>query len=225
MFNRLAGSGRAIVTDIPGTTRDLVTEVVDVDGMAITIVDTAGAARGSADAVEREGISRARAAEEIADLAVVVLDRSRPLNGDDEMLLARRGSGAAGGGEQVRSAAGVERADDRGSTCARCRRRQERASMSCARAIATALSATERLHDTPAVTNARHVDLLHERPRGAAARARRRPRSDTAEEFVAGRSCRGTSLLEEVTGRAHRRRRAAGNLRQVLHRKVIGIAK
>ncbi len=62
LFNRLAGAGRAIVTDIPGTTRDLVTEVIDIDGAAITLVDTAGVHGSAADAVEEEGIARARAA-------------------------------------------------------------------------------------------------------------------------------------------------------------------
>jgi len=85
------GSGRYQAKgklELKGTTRDLVTEVVDLDGMAITIVDTAGLHQAPADAVEREGISRARAAEEVADLALIILDRSRPLNADDETLIA-----------------------------------------------------------------------------------------------------------------------------------------
>jgi tRNA modification GTPase len=59
LFNALAGAGRAIVTDIPGTTRDLLTEVVDVDGIPLTLVDTAGIREGAADPIEREGINRA----------------------------------------------------------------------------------------------------------------------------------------------------------------------
>ena len=62
IFNRLAGAGRAIVTDIPGTTRDLLTEVVDLDGIAVTLVDTAGLRAAAADEVEKEGIARAHAA-------------------------------------------------------------------------------------------------------------------------------------------------------------------
>src|SRR4051794_22707108 len=88
LFNRLAGSGRAIVTPIPGTTRDLVTELIDIEGMAMTIVDTAGVHGAPSDPVEEEGIARARAAETVADLALVVLDGSRPLNADDEALIA-----------------------------------------------------------------------------------------------------------------------------------------
>ena len=62
LFNALAGAGRAIVTDVPGTTRDLLTEVVDIDGVPVTIVDTAGARLAPADAIEAEGIARAHAA-------------------------------------------------------------------------------------------------------------------------------------------------------------------
>ena len=47
LFNALVGASRAIVTDIPGTTRDLLTERVDIDGLAITLVDTAGTPRGA----------------------------------------------------------------------------------------------------------------------------------------------------------------------------------
>src|SRR5436190_12636688 len=92
LFNRLAGAARAIVTDVPGTTRDLLTERVDVGGVPLTIVDTAGLREGAGDAIEEEGISRARRAGEAADLVLVVLDRSRALTDDDEAVLAHTAS-------------------------------------------------------------------------------------------------------------------------------------
>ena len=70
LFNRLAGAGRAIVTDLPGTTRDLLTEVVEIDGVPVTLVDTAGLRETAGDAIEAEGIARAVAARTVA--AVVV---------------------------------------------------------------------------------------------------------------------------------------------------------
>jgi tRNA modification GTPase len=73
LLNALAASERAIVTEIPGTTRDLVRETVDVDGVSLTLVDTAGL-RESADVVEREGIRRARAELENADVVLLVAD-------------------------------------------------------------------------------------------------------------------------------------------------------
>ena len=73
LLNALAASERAIVTEIPGTTRDLVRETVDVDGVSLTLVDTAGL-RESADVVEREGIRRARAELERADVVLLVAD-------------------------------------------------------------------------------------------------------------------------------------------------------
>src|SRR5688572_21220585 len=86
LFNALAGAARAIVTDVPGTTRDLITEPVDVHGIAVTLVDTAGA-REARDIVEREGVARGQQARDVADLIIVVLDRSEPLTADDDTLL------------------------------------------------------------------------------------------------------------------------------------------
>jgi tRNA modification GTPase len=88
LFNRLVGASRAIVTDVPGTTRDLLTERVDIGGIPFTLVDTAGLRPGTADAIEAEGIARARRAAETADAVLVVLDRSCPLTGEDDALLA-----------------------------------------------------------------------------------------------------------------------------------------
>jgi len=73
LLNALAGSDRAIVTDIAGTTRDLLHEVVRIDGVELTLVDTAGL-RAGGDAIEREGMRRARSELQRADLAIVVLD-------------------------------------------------------------------------------------------------------------------------------------------------------
>ncbi|HWI24318.1 MAG TPA: tRNA uridine-5-carboxymethylaminomethyl(34) synthesis GTPase MnmE, partial [Lysobacter sp.] len=77
LLNALAGSDRAIVTDIAGTTRDLLRETIRLDGLELTLVDTAGLREGG-DAIEREGMRRAHAELERADLAIVVLDAREP---------------------------------------------------------------------------------------------------------------------------------------------------
>ncbi|HEY5970432.1 MAG TPA: tRNA uridine-5-carboxymethylaminomethyl(34) synthesis GTPase MnmE [Pseudoxanthomonas sp.] len=77
LLNALAGSDRAIVTDVAGTTRDVLRETVRLDGLELTLVDTAGLREGG-DAIEREGMRRARAELETADLALVVLDARDP---------------------------------------------------------------------------------------------------------------------------------------------------
>ncbi len=80
LLNALAGSDRAIVTDIAGTTRDLLQETVRIDGVELTLVDTAGL-RDDGDAIEREGMRRARGELQRADLAIVVLDARDPVGG------------------------------------------------------------------------------------------------------------------------------------------------
>jgi tRNA modification GTPase len=76
LLNALAGFDAAIVTEIPGTTRDLLRERIHVDGMPIHIVDTAGL-RETADAIELEGVRRARAEAARADLLLYVVDGLR----------------------------------------------------------------------------------------------------------------------------------------------------
>jgi tRNA modification GTPase len=87
ILNRLVGEDAAIVTPIPGTTRDTIERQVEVDGIPLTIVDTAGL-RATHDEVERLGIARTRAAIERADLALVLVD-ARDDTGD-----AARGAGS-----------------------------------------------------------------------------------------------------------------------------------
>jgi len=86
LFNRLTGVERAIVTEVPGTTRDLLTEAVTLLGARVTLVDTAGM-RTTKDPVEREGVARAEKAIAAADVVLVVLDSSTPLADDDRRLL------------------------------------------------------------------------------------------------------------------------------------------
>jgi tRNA modification GTPase len=77
LLNALAGSERAIVTDIAGTTRDTLRETIRIDGLELELVDTAGLREGG-DAIEREGMRRARDEMQRADLAIVVLDARDP---------------------------------------------------------------------------------------------------------------------------------------------------
>ncbi len=77
LLNALAGSDRAIVTDQPGTTRDVLRETLRIDGLELTLVDTAGL-RTSEDPIEREGVRRARDELQRADLVLAVVDASDP---------------------------------------------------------------------------------------------------------------------------------------------------
>jgi tRNA modification GTPase len=87
LLNALLGEARAIVTDVPGTTRDVIEEQIDLHGVPLRLVDTAGI-RHTEDAVERIGVARSRAALEGADLVLLVLDASAPLTPEDAALLA-----------------------------------------------------------------------------------------------------------------------------------------
>ncbi len=77
LLNALAGDARAIVADVAGTTRDVLRETVRIDGLELVLADTAGLREGG-DAIEREGMRRARAEVERADLALLVLDARDP---------------------------------------------------------------------------------------------------------------------------------------------------
>lgn len=86
LLNRLAGAEVAIVTDIPGTTRDLLRENLDLDGLPLTLVDTAGL-RDSDDPVEREGVRRARAALAQAEAALFIVETPQGITAPDQALL------------------------------------------------------------------------------------------------------------------------------------------
>jgi len=86
LLNRFLREERAIVTAIPGTTRDVIEESIDLNGVMIRLIDTAGV-RETQDIVEQEGIKRTRAAQDEADLLLVVVDGSVALTSEDRELL------------------------------------------------------------------------------------------------------------------------------------------
>ena len=87
LLNALAGYDRAIVTAVPGTTRDTVEERVRVGGVLLRLIDTAGL-RQTADEVEALGVARTEAAAQSAELALCILDLSRPRTAEDARALA-----------------------------------------------------------------------------------------------------------------------------------------
>ncbi len=86
LLNALLRQDRAIVTDVPGTTRDVLEEYLNIAGVPLRIVDTAGI-RHTQDVVEQEGVRRSLAAIASADLVLAVLDGSRELTEEDERVL------------------------------------------------------------------------------------------------------------------------------------------
>ena len=88
LLNALLGEERAIVSDVPGTTRDTIEESISVAGVQVRLIDTAGI-RTHADRLESAGIERTQRALQSARVALVVLDGSLPLGGEAHALLAQ----------------------------------------------------------------------------------------------------------------------------------------
>lgn len=94
LLNKLVGDERAIVTDIPGTTRDIIEETVSIRGIPVRMIDTSGI-RKNAGVIERIGIEKAKEELEKADIALAVFDATSELEEDDlivaEMIREKRG--------------------------------------------------------------------------------------------------------------------------------------
>lgn len=86
LLNVLLNENRAIVTDIPGTTRDSITEYINLGNLTLKINDTAGI-RETHDEVEKIGVQRSKELAEDADLIIAIFDRSRKLDHEDKMIL------------------------------------------------------------------------------------------------------------------------------------------
>ena len=199
LFNALVGADRAIVAELPGTTRDVLTERVDLEGLVVTLVDTAGLREGG-DVVEVEGIRRAREAHGIARILLIVVDRSSPLTSEDRTLVdsardaivvtSKCDLPAAWGLEtlpvlsppvalSVRSGAGVDEL----------RRR-----------IVAAITNGESFDEPPAISNVRHVALVDD-ARMAVGRAADALAAGATEELVLAELASARTALEGVVGR------------------------
>ena len=220
LFNALIGSGRAIVTAVPGTTRDLVTETADIDGLRLELIDTAGL-RDTEDEVEVEGVARARRAWKAADLVLVVLDQSRPIDSSDRDLL--RETAAA-------SRLVVANKRDLPAAWAPSDLDVETESVSATigdgmnvlrdRMLARLEGESGAQRDPAAVTNMRHAALLE---RGCeslrrALTALENPAGPAPEEFVLTDLHDARAALEEVTGK----RTSEDVLRHIFSRFCIG---
>ena len=199
LFNALVGSARAIVTEIPGTTRDLLTERVDIGGLLVTLVDTAGL-RDANDAIEAEGVDRARRAQQVAALSVVVLDGSLAMSDADQRLMddvegARIvvvsksdlpclwDPAAIPAGVPVVSVSALT-----GDGLDRVRA-----------AIVSALVDREDLRDTPSISNLRHLALV-DAARAAVESAIAALAGGVTEELVLTDVTAARHALEEITG-------------------------
>ena len=185
LFNALVGAPRAIVTDVPGTTRDLVTETIDLYGLRVTLIDTAGL-RVPGDPIEAEGVARTEQAMGVADLTLVVVDDDpADLCSENDLLVQSKiDLGRPARGIPVSSATGA------GLEALR-------------RAMTTALGSAAPARDRPAITNVRHLALV-QRADEALRRARDAAAADggaLSEEFILADLQEARAALEEISGR------------------------
>jgi len=195
LFNALTGADRAIVTDVPGTTRDLITEPVDIEGIAVTLVDTAGA-RDARDIVEREGVARGQQARAVADVLVVIVDGSEPLTADDQRLLdetrAQRRVIVAnkrdlGDAQCVGGALALSATTGEGLDRLRC-------------ALVRELTGEEHPRESPAVTNVRHISLLEDAAESLGRVVDALGNGEVPEEFLLPDLHAARSRFDEVVG-------------------------
>jgi len=194
VFNALVGASRAIVTDVPGTTRDLVTEVVDIEGLRVTLVDTAGL-RDTDDPVEIEGVLRAQQSAAVSDLILLVVDgsqsrRDRNISQTTEYKrLTVSNKSDLPAAYQDHEAVSVSATTGAGLDELR-------------RRIVEALD-VDLLRDRPAMTNVRHIALV-DGAHHALARARVAALAEggsLSEEFVLADLSEARAAFEEISGR------------------------
>jgi tRNA modification GTPase len=217
LFNALVGVDRAIVTDVPGTTRDLLTERVDIGGVPVTLVDTAGL-RDASDAIEMEGVRRAREAQGVAALVLEVVDGSAPLDDRATVQDALPAPRLLVVSKADRSRAWpLERLDRRGAAAIDVSVLDGRGLDALRRRIVFELTSREEWRDPPAVSNMRHlghlVDALATVERAETALA-----SGRTEELVLAELVEARRALEEITGR----RTPDDVLRHIFSRFCIG---
>lgn len=219
VFNALVGADRAIVTAVPGTTRDLVTERIVIGGALVLLVDTAGL-RDGADVVEAEGVRRASGAIESADVLVVVLDASRPVAEEERALLASVDGRVVVMVHNKADLAPASIGDRAARVGLKVSARSGEGIATLGAAIAAAVVSLGGAAESVLVTNERHrrlltgaLDHVQQAVEAMAASGNRLP-----EEFVVADLRGALQALEEVTGR----RTADGLLEEIFATFCIG---
>lgn len=202
LFNGLLSTDRAIVTDVPGTTRDSLSEVISLQGIPVLLTDTAGV-RDSEDKIENMGVERSRRAMADADLLVVVLDGSRHLTAEDRQILAEV--------EDTTHLIALNKKDLEDFDGHEIRQRQKQtrivdvsaktgAGLNDLRDAILAPFATRDAHDTGLlITDARHFDLL-ERACAALLSSGALIKARASEELVLVGLHDALRFLGEITG-------------------------
>ena len=222
LFNALLNANRAIVTPMAGTTRDLLTERVEILGLSLALVDTAGL-RETVDEIEREGVARAQGVLRIADLSIVVLDRSRLLGRDDWEVLTSTSDRPRVVVVNKIDLPEAWRPDDEALTVEDPVFVSARSGEGLARLaerVAATLSDAPAHRDVPLVTNLRHTRLLEE-SQAALARARQAIEvsgGGVPEECLLADLQEAVGRLQEVTGQ----RSTEDLLRHIFDRFCIG---
>ena len=200
LFNTLVARERAIVTDIPGTTRDTLAERIDLEGIPVILTDTAGL-RETTDDIETLGIERTRRAMSDSDLVLVVLDGSAKL-GPSELELIKQTAG-------TRRLVVMNKSDlPQFSTSSSCIEELEAINVSARtgagltrlrEAILETVNSNGLDSDSLLITNARHYDLLHSTQRELEV-ARTALRERQSEELVLVPLHNALKFLGQITG-------------------------
>ncbi|GJL95746.1 MAG: tRNA modification GTPase MnmE [Hyphococcus sp.] len=195
LINALAGSDVAIVSDVAGTTRDIVETRLDLGGVVATLADTAGIRDAGADKIEEEGIRRARGRAAEADIRIAVLDPSSDFVSRETLALLKSGDfllwshadlglappdGLAPEGVQILS---ISSKTDAGLP-------------ELAKLLTRAVSDTSS-EDTPALTRARHIKAVED---AVAALARAETRIESMPELAAEDARLAVRALGQITG-------------------------
>jgi len=203
LLNRLLRTNRAIVTDVPGTTRDTLEETLNLRGIPVVLVDTAGIQAEPDDPVERLGVERSRAALAQADLALLVVDTSQPLTDADRAIAGLvRGRPAIVVLNKVDLPAHAELGGDASLPAVRVSALSGQGLDALEEALVeTVLSGGVTASEAPMVTNPRHKEALeraldHVRAAGAA-----HDRGELPELLAIDLSA-AVQALGEITGQA-----------------------
>ncbi|MBI5464853.1 MAG: tRNA uridine-5-carboxymethylaminomethyl(34) synthesis GTPase MnmE [Ignavibacteriales bacterium] len=197
LLNALLNEERAIVADVPGTTRDVIEDSINIHGALFQIADTAGI-RASSDAVEQEGVRRTRLKIENADIVLLVSEAMRPVkNGSDPLLDGKniiRVLNKADLAGDVPAIHGVNSAECRVSA-----KTGEGLAELREKMFSTALPNIGSQDTSGLVTNSRHIEAL-ERSRNHLLFAREGLNNSKSADLVSMDLMAGTKALAEIVG-------------------------